>query len=1038
MDGHGLGPEDARAFDAVLSGLRWDMSLSEALTRAVETLTPRVSVVEALALRFDGRGKVAEAARLRGGGHSAEPVRADGGPAPAAWTARLASAGGAGVPEAWLSGVESDPARVLPLFAFSGATDGPDQSDAPDVSAASRVLALPMRRPEGPVGLLALRSAVPIADWPAGVGVFARLLASGLALFCAGRTYGEERTRQGDVLDTALNQLRAFVYVSDPRTDEILYMNRAMRDAFGLDRPEGRTCWKVLQHDRSGRCDFCPVPYLEEHAAERPVYRWEEHNRVTGRVYENYDSLMPWMDGRLVHFQQSLDVTDSRRLVDEASHDELTGLLNRRAGKAALEAALHDEDDAPLTVGLLDVDFLKTINDEYGHAEGDRALRLVARCLSDETREPDFCFRLSGDEFVCVFRHCTRRAAVERLERLRERAGERGRAFRLPCRVDFCFGVFEVEQGDGRGLDEVLACADAGMYEQKKQSHIREAERLLAAKGGGGPAADPFPGDARLLYRALADSTESYVYVSDMKSGAFRYSPAMVAEFGLPGEVVDNAAAVWGEHIHPDDKAAFLEANQIVLDGRADVHCVEYRARNRRGEWVRVRCRGRVERDELGRPALFAGFITNLGQRNKVDPVTGLFNKLRLAEDIDALPPSRSAHLLLMGLDGFRNVNDLYGRSFGDEVLRQAAQRMLAALPAGAALYRLDGDEFGALFQGGREEIAAVYRALAEGFRHQREYEGKKYFCTLSAGAAGYPDDARDYEGLMRSAGSALEASKRSGKNRLTFFRRELVENQRRSLELTELLRECIERDYEGFELYYQPQVTADGGLKGAEALARWTCPGYGAVSPGEFIPLLEQSGLIVPFGRWVFRQAARQCKLWAEKWPRLTVGVNLSYLQATSDDMLPFIRSTLDKLKLDPARLMVEFTESCVIQGDQAVRALFDGLRGLGIRIAMDDFGTGYSSLGMLKTLPVDLVKIDRAFVRDILHSKFDETFIRFIVELCHHVGIEVCLEGVERDEEMRLVKPLCVDYIQGYLFGRPMNVETFDRLAPEPLPRG
>ena len=239
-------------------------------------------------------------------------------------------------------------------------------------------------------------------------------------------------------------------------------------------------------------------------------------------------------------------------------------------------------------------------------------------------------------------------------------------------------------------------------------------------------------------------------------------------------------------------------------------------------------------------------------------------------------------------------------------------------------------------------------------------------------------------------------------------------------------VKESVERDFENFSLADQPQVTSDGTrVIGAEALARWRCDKYGKVSPGEFVPLLEQSGLIVPFGRWVFQRAAEQCREWTAIRPDFEVSINLSYIQVTSDDMLPFIERILKRLALSPRNIVVEFTESCVMQGN--VQTVFDSLRAMGVRIAMDDFGTGYSSLGMLKNLPADVVKIDRTFVRDILHSRFDETFIRFVVELCHHVNIKVCLEGVEHPDEHRLVKNMGLDSVQGYLFGRPVDPVSF-----------
>ena len=897
-------------------------------------------------------------------------------------------------------------------------------------------LALPIACDADALGLLFVGRESGETEWPDRERDFLRLVCAMLGFFFAGKAHCEQQSFHIGVLNAAMDQVKVGLYVTDPHTDAILYMNKFMKDVFKLEHPEGKICWQVLQSGMNGRCPFCPVDRLMADANQNQVFRWEERNTLTWRIYDNSDSLMRWTDGSLVHLQQSVDITDSLRLHKEANYDELTGLLNRRAGKAALADALVrlDREESSLIVGMFDLDRLKEVNDVYGHGEGDRALRTIAQEMQRSLHAPDMCFRLSGDEFVVLF-HNTNRHAVDGLvagvlERLKARREQLG----LPYSLEFSFGCFMVMPGCGMTVTEVLSKADESMYEQKKRAHIRKAERLLQEKQGVGdipPEALEY--DSLRLYNALVKSTDSYIFVSNMKTGIFRYSPSMVEEFGLPQSIVENAAAVWGSKVHPDDKAAFMEANQIIADGRSDFHCVEYRAKNRKGEWIWVRCRGYLERDGDGEPSLFAGFITNLGQKNKIDPVTGLFNKLKFEEDIESMlekRPEHPLHLLVLGLDGFKHINELYGKSFGDEILRVIGQRIQGMLPLSASVYRLDGDEFGITVSGERFEMMELYRSLSESFRSQQEYDGKKYFCTISAGSASYPEDASGYTELSEYASHSLKYAKKLGRNRIVFFSRAILEQEMRSLELVELLRESIERQFEGFELVYQPQIAVDTRhVVGAEALARWTCTKYGPVSPGEFIPLLEQSGLIIPFGRWVFREAAAQCKAWTKSRPDFKISINLSYLQVVSNSMVPFINNTLERLDLSPANLTVEFTESCIIRENARIRAVFESIRNLGIRIAMDDFGTGYSSLGMLKNSPADVVKIDRTFVRDILTSQFDATFIHFVVALCHDVNIKVCLEGVEREEEFDRVRSMGLDFIQGFLFGKPVPPDVFER---------
>ena len=344
----------------------------------------------------------------------------------------------------------------------------------------------------------------------------------------------------------------------------------------------------------------------------------------------------------------------------------------------------------------------------------------------------------------------------------------------------------------------------------------------------------------------------------------------------------------------------------------------------------------------------------------------------------------------------------------------------------------MDGDEFGVIIRGGgKEAVTDFYRRLKKSFGTQQEYGGKNFFCTVSAGCAAYPWDGKNYLELMKYAHYSLEHAKAGGKNRIVFFSEEILEEREHSLSMTEELRECVEQGMRGFRLVYQPQVDAGtGALTGAEALLRWNSEKFGAVTPAEFIPLLEESGLIRRAGRWVFEQAAHACAKWAGRLGGFLLSVNVSYLQLEDPDFIDFLEDAMRRAGADPTRMVLEFTESCIAYNQEALAGTFQRIRRLGVKIAMDDFGTGYSSLGLLKQSPADIVKIDRTFVRGIRTSVFDSTFIRFIVELCHDVDITVCLEGVETPEEYETVRPMRLDSIQGFLFGRPMAEEEFERL--------
>ncbi len=828
-----------------------------------------------------------------------------------------------------------------------------------------------------------------------------------------------------------MDNTHACIYVTDPETDEILFMNSSMKRVFGLESPEGQICWKVLQRGQNGRCSFCPVRLLTNEKSV-PAYVWEEHNSITGQIYENYDSLMRWMDGRLVHFQHSTDVTETRRLYKAAMIDELTGALSRLAGKETLARLLEESAAAgrPLSVCMLDVNGLKTVNDLYGHAAGDMLLTQISATVRSLLHGREYLMRLSGDEFVAVLPGVCQSDAAARMQQALARFEEE-HPDRSPEGGAFCYGIVEVREGIP--MRDVLARADERMYQQKRNLHIRRAEALLSAPNAENAAA-VFAYDTNRLYDALIASTDDYIYVCNMRTGIFRYPPAMVAEFGLPGEIVANAAAVWGAKVHPHDKRIFLESNQEIVDGRTDLHCVEYRAQNVRGEWVWLRCRGHLERDDTGTPVLFAGFITNLGKKNKIDPLTGLFNKFELENEVMGLLDSaapRPLTFMILGIDGIKHINSLYDRIFGDEVIRITAQRLRSLLPSNAAVYRLDGDEFAILLRGDSHTAAdQLFYSIQETFSEQQIFDGKKFYCTLSCGCAFAPEHGASYIELTQGAAYALDYAKRRGKNRMEYYTEEIIRNRRRTLELTELLRESVEQGCRGFQMYYQPIFDSARRLIGAEALARWRCDKYGAVGPDEFIPLLEQSGLILPAGRWIFEDVLRTCARWKNQMSDFEIGINLSYLQLEDETFYDFMMETVRDAGVDPKNIILELTESYLAANMKQVAEQLAGIRHSGIRIAMDDFGTGYSSLGILKKAPIDIAKIDRTFVKDIQSNSFDNAFLRLVVELCGVLGIDTCLEGVETEEEFDALRPMPLSYIQGFLLGRPLPAEEFERL--------
>lgn len=734
---------------------------------------------------------------------------------------------------------------------------------------------------------------------------------------------------------------------------------------------------------------------------------------------------------------------ENRKVSDQESRDELCGVLDRRAGRARLSQAVASvrKSEKALLVAMLDVNNLKKINDGFGRREGDFLLTKIVEVFRTRIVPPDFIFRVGGDEFVLVLHEMTEKdASLFLLNCLHETEGLQEQ-LQKPYEFSFCYGFCLAAQGSTLTANELIAKADEQMYLQKlryrKTKLLEETEKNPFRRSS--KEAEAFSYDSSQLYDALIKSTDEFVYICNMKTGVFRYSPAQVELFGLPGEIIENPLPFWKSIVHPDDWERFYKSNMEIGENQMDYHSVEFRAKNKKGEYLWLKCRGQLMRDEFGEPSVFAGIMTQLDRQNKIDPLTQLLNRQEFVESCERKLVDMAIDrlgIMILDIDDFHLVNELYDREFGDFVLKTLAQFIQSILPGNARMYRLEKDRMGMLVENvSAGEVEDLYHMIQDRLIRERIWPKSKYQPQLSAGCAMYPADGQKYQELYKYAEYSLQYAKLHGKHRYIQFSVEILGNKLRSLEIMRQLRASVENDYEGFSVVYQPQVDAlTRKIKGAEALLRWNSRDLGNVSPEEYVPILEEDELILPVGLWVLRKALRACKKWLAVCPAFSVSVNVSALQLREESFLNHVLQILCEEQFPGGNLILEVTESYAVQNMQFIKKIFETLRTRGVRIAMDDFGTGYSSLGVLKQAPVDVVKIDRAFVKDILDSRFDATFIRFVVAICHDVGIEVCLEGVETEEEYQIVKKMQLDDIQGYLFGKPVEEEALTaRLAED-----
>lgn len=535
-----------------------------------------------------------------------------------------------------------------------------------------------------------------------------------------------------------------------------------------------------------------------------------------------------------------------------------------------------------------------------------------------------------------------------------------------------------------------------------------------------------------IFFELLSQSTEDYIFFWDINMNKFKISSAIFDEFNLSKEIESDLVNCWSKIVYPDDVQIWKDDIQELLHGKKGEHNLEYRLINKYEEIVWISCRGKVYVSDDPKTIFLVGRIKNIGEKNKFDSITGTWNREQFEHRMNYLIKEKiykNGAMFIMDIDNFKNINEKYGHSYGDKVLRAIATEVLEYLPKDVRLYRLDGDEFAFFYpMCTKETIEKIYEKIQMYTNTQHEIESNKYYCTVTAGVAMYPEDGDNYLDLFKHADIALDIAKISGKNRIKFFSQELYENKLKVISMQQKLRECVENNFNDFELFFQPQVNAvTKEVIGAEVLLRWHSSTYGEVSPVEFIPILEQSNLIIPVGKWIIKEAVKQCKEWHKINPDFKISVNVSYIQLKEDFFRDFVVECLVEYQLRPEFLILELTENCWIPDINLLNDKFISLKGIGVYIAIDDFGTGYSSLNYLKELSVNIIKIERSFVKNITYNSYEYTFLEYIIKLAHIINLKVCVEGIESYEEYDIVKSLGVDIIQGFLFGRPVSASEF-----------
>lgn len=540
----------------------------------------------------------------------------------------------------------------------------------------------------------------------------------------------------------------------------------------------------------------------------------------------------------------------------------------------------------------------------------------------------------------------------------------------------------------------------------------------------------------RAVIEVLQQSTDAYMFMLDLNADTYILSEKATKRFPFHATVIENCGETLKKVVHPSDYELVAADLEKCRSGERDTHALEYRWMDRMNRVVWISCRGTVVAGAENH-RLLIGTVSELGKKAKADNVTGLRREAGFRLDMENLlreNPGSVHYMMRIGIDNFKEINEKEGIEAGDEVLRELAECILKTVAEeNTKIYRLVADEFMIVDEGTdvKQEPRAVYRQIQQAISAMAKRKEYSRFYTVSAGVLEGGFAGKTVEDIMRFTEFALNEAKRGGRNQMKPFVEADYEVYLKKLNIRKALRQDVNNDFRGFEVYYQPIVSASNDFKliGAEALLRWKSDKYENMSPAVFIPILEESGLIIPVGRYVLWEAARSCKKWQQYIPGFHINVNLSYVQLHKSDLMRDVEKCVQEVGLDPESLVLELTESGYVETNERIKELFRDLKAKNIDLALDDFGTGYSNMRYLKEIDFRTVKIDRSFVAQALQNDYDFNIISHIIDMVHSLGSVVCMEGIEEKEELSRMMETKPDMIQGYYFGRPSPAEQFEK---------
>ncbi len=710
--------------------------------------------------------------------------------------------------------------------------------------------------------------------------------------------------------------------------------------------------------------------------------------------------------------------------------DAISGLGTRSGYEHDMigyEQEFENDKTTPFTLMFIDINNLRSINGLYGHQEGDNYISDVAVLLINNLKSAFRIYRMGGDEFLAVYRKTDEHTIVRDIKHVHDACRLEGLKKKYMPEPAIGYAISDEKYNS---LRDVLRVADYMMYRNKADLKQAAAAGIIHETG----TRLNLSGLTDRIYDAMClTSDRFYPYILNTETGVTRISPAMVEFFGLEDEFMLDFEDAWNAKIHPDDLEAYLQDLHQAIRGNREYHYSRYRVRDKDGNYVDVTCRGGLYHGRDGEPDIFAGYIVNHGLPELIDPVNGLKNHTVLIERLkEAASTGCDAVVMRMDMLNISRIRMLYGGAASGTVLRSMAVMAKKTLQGRGEIFsRNGGNHFFYLPGFTRDDVNGFFQEMREKCAAGITVGETVIPLAISAGAVKLPNEKlRDAESIRGAASFAAEEAVALRQDTVVFYQENTADNEQKEMSLLRTVHHDCLMDRSTFFLRFQPIIqSGTGQAAGAEALLRWHSPEFGEVPPGRFISFLENDPAYTALGYDIIRMAVREARKIREHLPEFNINVNITAMQLYSDEFVPTVVRILDEEQYPADHIILELTERCKEMEFDYLKEKVENLKKIGVRVALDDMGTGFSTLDLLLHLPVNEIKLDMAFTKELEGNENNEMFAQVLCRIAERNHMAICFEGVETEAMRDYLNGYGNILLQGYYFDKPLRAEEFEQ---------